>query len=73
MWCPRLKSKLLSKKQDIEYRISEIKLYIKKLQNSDNVISEWDDMLWVLLIDRVTVFHDGKMTFLFKDGTEIEI
>ena len=68
-----LKSKLLSKKQDIEYRISKIKLYIKKLQNSDNVISEWDDMLRVLLIDKVTVFHDGKMVFLFKDGTEIEI
>ena len=68
-----LKSKLLSKKQDIKYRISEIKLYIKKLQNSDNVISEWDDMLWVLLIDKVTVFHNEKMTFLFKDGTEIEI
>ena len=30
-------------------------------------------MLWVLLIDKVTVFYDGKMVFLFKGGTEIEI
>ena len=35
-------------------------------------MTEWNDMLWMLLIDKVTVFADGKMIFLFKDGTEIE-
>ena len=66
------RAKLLEEKQDREYRITEIKAYIEKLKISDTVITEWDDMLWTMLIDKVTVFADGKMTFLFKDRTEIE-
>ena len=66
------RTRLMQEKQDREYRITEIKAYIEKLKSSETVMTEWDDMLWTLLIDRVTVFANGKMTFLFKDGTEIE-
>ena len=69
----KAKTKLLSQKQDLEYRITEIKAYIEKLQNAESVISEWDDMLWMLLIEKATVYHDGKISFLFKDGTEVRI
>ena len=67
------KNKLLEKKQDLQYRITEIKAYIEKLNNSESVIAEWDDMLWMLLIEKATVYNDGKITFLFKDGTEVSI
>lgn len=69
----KAKTKLLSQKQDLEYRITEIKAYVEKLKSSESVIAEWDDMLWMLLIEKATVNHDGKITFLFKDGTEVSV
>ena len=58
------KNKLLEKKQALQYRITEIKAYIEKLRKADSVITEWDDMLWMLLIEKATVYHDGKISFL---------
>ncbi len=69
----KAKTKLLSQKQDLEYRITEIKAYVEKLKSSESVISEWDDMLWMLLIEKATVYHNGKISFLFKDGTEVNV
>ena len=31
----------------------------------------YSDRLWLNLIDRVTVYEDGKLLFRFKNGTEI--
>lgn len=32
---------------------------------------EYTDRFWLNLIDRVMVYHDGRMVFLFKDGTDV--
>ena len=32
---------------------------------------EFTDRFWNNLIDRVMVYHDGRMVFRFKDGTEV--
>ena len=32
---------------------------------------EFTNRFWNNLIDRVTVYHDGRMVFRFKDGTEV--
>lgn len=32
---------------------------------------EFTDRFWNNLIDRVAVYHDGRMVFRFKDGTEV--
>ena len=31
----------------------------------------YSDRLWLNLIDRVTVYEDGRLVFRFKNGTEI--
>lgn len=31
----------------------------------------YSDRLWLNLIDRVTVYEDGRLAFRFKNGTEI--
>lgn len=64
---------MLEKKKDLEYRITEIKAYIEKLRKAESIITEWDDMLWMILIEKATVYNNGKITFLFKDGTEVSI
>ena len=37
-----------------------------------NTITEFDEKLWLTVIDTVTVHADGRMTFKFQGGTEIE-
>ena len=37
-----------------------------------NAITEFDEKLWLTIIDTVTVHTDGRMTFRFQGGTEIE-
>ena len=32
---------------------------------------QFSDRLWLNLIDRVTVFEDGRLVFRFKNGMEI--
>lgn len=32
---------------------------------------EFTDCFWNNLIDRVTVYHNGRMVFLFKNGAEV--
>ncbi len=37
------------------------------------LLTEFDENLWVSIIDKATVFHDGRVIFEFKDGTKIEV
>lgn len=36
------------------------------------ILIEFDEKLWLTVIDTVTVHADGRMTFKFQGGTEIE-
>ena len=34
---------------------------------------EFDEKLWHAVVDRVTVYHDDRLVYSLKDGTEITI
>lgn len=52
-------------------RSKEIRALMKTLEEQPQVITEWSERLWITILDRATVYHDGRMVFRFKDGTEI--
>ena len=37
-----------------------------------DILTEFDEKLWLTVIDTVTVHTDGRMRFKFQGGTEIE-
>ena len=37
-----------------------------------DILTEFDEKLWLTVIDTVTVHTDGWMRFKFQGGTEIE-
>ena len=37
-----------------------------------DTLSEFDDKLWLTVIDTVTIHTDGRMTVKFQGGTEID-
>lgn len=59
-----------SRKQD---RDRELRLFIESIKKQPLVLEVWSERLWVGLLDKATVFHDGRMVFQFKNGAEIEV
>lgn len=39
----------------------------------DELLIEFNEKLWNLVIDSVTVFEDERLVFEFKNGTEVEV
>jgi len=59
-----------TRKQD---RDRELRLFIESIKEQPLVLESWNERLWVGLLEKATVFHDGRMVFEFKNGTEIEV
>ena len=45
--------------------------FIKDIESRPLAIAEFDEKLWLAVIDQVTVYRDGIMTFRFKNGSEV--
>jgi len=46
--------------------------FIKDIKNRSLVLEEFDEKLWMAVVDKVTVLVDGKLAFCFKDGTCVQ-
>ena len=46
--------------------------FIRDIQSRELVITEFDEKLWLAVVDQVKVSRDGAMTFLFKNGSKVE-
>ncbi len=46
--------------------------FIKELEQRDGVITEFDEELWNGTVDKVVVHSKEKVTFVFKDGMEMD-
>ncbi len=72
----REKAKSLSLQKQKEERLAKRDLiggFMLELSRRKELLTEFDDNLWVSIVDKVTVFHDGRVVFTFKDGTKIKI
>lgn len=52
-------------------RQATIEDFLKELQTLDGIITEFDPMPWVSLVDFITVYSKDDVLITFKDGTEI--
>ena len=48
-----------------------IKRFLTELKKRNEILTEFDNCLWLTVIDRVTVQRDGSLIFRFYNGTEI--
>ena len=48
----------------------ELKAFTKTLKQQPLVVAEWNERLWITLLDTATVNRDGKIVFRFKSGVE---
>ena len=67
------REKLIAEKEDKFRRADEIRRYVQKMIETQNLVTEWDDTLWVIFLDSAIVNTDGTIEFCFKDGAKIPV
>ena len=50
-----------------------ISLFLERIRESDKLISEFDDELWLSLVEKAIMRQGKKITFVFKDGSKLTI
>ena len=58
---------------DRKARYTKMLNILKVLENSESMLETFDENIWNTVLENITVFHDGSMIFLFKDGSEVKI
>ena len=61
------------KAADRKARYQRMMKILNILESSESFLEIFDENVWNTVLENLTVFHDGSMVFLFKDGTEIKI
>lgn len=62
---------LEQKSMEREARAKEIQSYLRTIISQTGALAQFDPRVWVEVVEQVTVFHDGRVVFRFKDGREI--
>ena len=58
---------------DRKRRIAKMKKILLTLKKTDSVLETFDESVWNAVLENLTVFRDGSLVFLFRDGTEIKV
>lgn len=64
---------LVQERDKRKRRSRELKAFITALSKQPQLLTAWDERLWITLLDTATVNFDGTITFSFKGGHEIRI
>ena len=60
-------------RQDIQRQIKAMALYIRPLKKQPTVLSEWNDTLWTVMVEKAIVHKNGEITFVFYNGTKVRM
>ena len=63
---------LEQKRADRMARADAMDGFIFELAERDEVLTEFDDKLWIATIEKATAYHDGGLVFTFNNGMKIE-
>lgn len=66
-------SDVTTEKERKQNQDRELRLFVEALKKQPLVLEEWDERLWISIVDQAAVFRDGRIAFKFKSGREIEV
>ena len=52
---------------------TNITRFLESLVKYGDIVTEFDEELWYITVDSITVFEDGRLTVQFRDGSEVAI
>ncbi len=59
-------------KRERQDRIKRFEIFIRALEKHHGELTEFDDSVWLAVIETVTVMPDGKLVFRFVNGMTVE-
>ena len=62
---------LQRRKAERQAKAENIGAFMFELVERQDAITEFDDRLWLATVDKATVYSDGRLVFLFQNGTEV--
>lgn len=65
-----------SLKEERERRLKKDKamsLHIRTLKRSRQVLTEWDDTVWTVMVEKAIVHKDKSITFIFYNGSKVRV
>lgn len=65
--------KATAERENRMQRDRELRIFIGSIKEQPLVLETWDEGLWLTLLETATVHADNRITFRFKDGTDIEV
>ena len=48
-------------------------IMIREIEEKDLTVTEFDEKLWRIMVENVTVGLDGEMVFRFRNGMEVTV
>jgi uncharacterized coiled-coil DUF342 family protein len=65
------REELLKQRNDRQGQALRMKAFIASLSESEDELSDWNERIWMLLVEGAIVHRDSSVTFKFKNGQEI--
>ena len=51
----------------------ELRLFFETLENKPQLIDNWDENLWITLVEKMEVSHDKMCMVFFKNGVSFNV
>ncbi|AUD65473.1 hypothetical protein BK011_07120 [Tenericutes bacterium MZ-XQ] len=67
------REELLKQRNDRQGQALKMQAFIASLSKSEDELSDWNERIWMLLVDGATVHRDSSITFMFHNGVESKI
>ena len=48
-------------------------LYIRTLKKQPIVLSEWNDTIWTVMVEKAIVHRNSEINFVFYNGTKVRV
>ena len=63
---------LQEQKKQRQAKADAIGGFMFELSERGDAINEFDERLWLAVVEKATAYHDGRLVFRFQNGSEIE-
>lgn len=65
--------KLTSERIIREQHSNALSLFIRTLKKNPQLLDEWNDTIWTVMVEKAIVHKNGSIIFVFYNGSEIEV
>ncbi len=55
-----------------ENKSLKMNAFLTNFKKAPNHLTEWNELIWRLLVEKATVHRDGDITFVFNNGTKLK-